>query len=455
MAQEEHVLIVDDDAGMRLFCLGTLRKAGFTVEEAVSAEAATEMLRSHHFGIVLTDLHLPGMDGLEFTRRVYAEGRDTDVIIMSADPSIDAAVSGLKMGAHDFLVKPLDGRALIGLVERLAERRSAMAQNLLARQEAESSCDCAGLIGTSRKMRELQQYLIKIGAKRFPVLITGESGTGKEMVARALHSCGPNKSRPFVPVDCGALTPNLIESELFGHVRGSYTGATQDRAGLFRTAGDGTVFLDEIGELPAEMQVKLLRVLQENEFRAVGSDVRIPLRARVVAATNRDLEAAIKEKQFRADLFYRLNVLAVKLAPLRTRKDDIVPLAQHFLSRHGDGNVLGLAAEATERLMSYDWPGNARELENCIRHAIAVTDGPWIEVRDFPYEVRASEIQAMQGRPLTYLEQVERRAILEVLESTSGQRVTAAKLLGIGKTTLYSKLKEYGIEDVADRAPVN
>jgi two-component system response regulator HydG len=285
------------------------------------------------------------------------------------------------------------------------------------------------------------------------VLIVGESGTGKEMVARAIHSYGPWKSRPFVPVDCAALTPSLIESELFGHVRGSFTGATQDRQGLFRTADDGTIFLDEIGELPLELQVKLLRVLQESEFRAVGSDVRIPLRARVIAATNRDLEAAIKNRTFRGDLFYRLNVLTAKLSPLRARKDDIAPLAQHFLARHGDNStpIAGFSPQAMQRLMAYDWPGNVRELENCVRHSLAVTSGPWIELKDLPREVRSAEPATAGGRSLTYLEDVERRAILDALDSTSGQRLSAAKLLGIGKTTLYSKLKQYGIEEAAEK----
>jgi two-component system response regulator HydG len=295
-------------------------------------------------------------------------------------------------------------------------------------------------------MQQLYRFLIKAAPKRCPVLLSGESGTGKEVAARAIHTLGPWKSRPFVPVDCGALTPTLIESELFGHVRGSFTGATQDRPGLFRTAADGTIFLDEIGELPLELQAKLLRVLQESEFRPVGSDTRIPLQARVIAATNRSLESAIREKQFRADLYYRLNVLSVELPPLRRRKEDLADLAQYFVARYAeaDARLAGISPAALARLVAHDWPGNVRELENSIRRALALAGGSVIEARDLPSQFR--EAPANPARALTRIEEAERRAIIQALESTRGHKSNAARLLGIGKTTLYSKLKEYEIE---------
>jgi two-component system response regulator HydG len=450
---DEAILVVDDEDAIRELCVSALQDEGFQVEEAASAQAALALLESKHIDIVLTDLRMAGMDGIELVRRIREGDRGADVVVMTGNATISTAVEAMKLGAYDYITKPFALDDLIGLVGRLVERRALLAENLLLREQLKGKDGFAGIVGTSPKMRDLYRYLLKIAPKKFPVLIVGESGTGKELVARAIHNYGPWKSRPFVPVDCGALTPTLIESELFGHVRGSFTGATQDRQGLFRTADDGTIFLDEIGELPAELQVKLLRVLQESEFRAVGSDARIPLRARVIAATNRDLEAAIKNRTFRGDLFYRLNVLTAKLAPLRARKEDIGPLAQHFLARHGDAStpIAGLSPQAMQRLMAYDWPGNVRELENCIRHALAVTSGPWIEWKDLPHEVRSAETAVPGARPLTYLEEVERRAILDALDSTSGQRLSAAKLLGIGKTTLYSKLKQYGIEEPAEK----
>jgi two-component system response regulator HydG len=449
--RDETILIVDDEEGIRELCATALEDAGFAVESAPSAQAALGILETRHIDIVLTDLRMSGMDGMELVRRIHESGQGTDVVLMTANATISTAVEAIKLGAYDYITKPFAIDDLIALMERLAERRALLMENRLLREQVKGQDGFGGMVGSSAKMRDLYRFLLRIAPKRYPVLVVGESGTGKELVARAIHAYGPWRTRPFVPVDCGALTPGLIESELFGHVRGSFTGATRDRPGLFRTADDGTIFLDEIGELPLELQVKLLRVLQESEFRAVGGDARIPLKARLVAATNRDLEVAIKNRTFRGDLYYRLNVLTVKLSPLRARKEDIAPLAQYFIARHGEGEpgVAGVSPAALERLTAYDWPGNVRELENCVRHALAVTAGPLIELRDLPHELRSMEPARANRRTLTYLEEVERRAILDVLDSTSGQRLSAAKLLGIGKTTLYSKLKEYGIEDGA------
>jgi two-component system response regulator HydG len=314
----------------------------------------------------------------------------------------------------------------------------------------------AGLSGASARMHKVYHLIAKVAVTRDPVLILGESGTGKELVARAIHSKGPWGDRPFVPIDCGALTPTLIESEMFGHVRGAFTGATHGRQGLLAAAGEGTVFLDEIVELPVELQSKLLRALQEREIKPLGSNERIPVKARIVAATNQDLEAAIKRGTFRKELYFRLNVVCIKLPPLRERREDIPGLVRFFLGKHKAdlGGIRGVSDEVMARLMRYDWPGNVRELENCIQRALALGSAPEIRVVDLPSNLLYLVAEPRHDpRTLATLQELEQRAILQALEATKGDRLRAAKLLGIGKTTIYRKLKEYGLEDVADSPP--
>jgi two-component system response regulator HydG len=305
-------------------------------------------------------------------------------------------------------------------------------------------------------MQKVYRLIAGVAVKRHPVLIVGESGTGKELVARAIHSKGPWRDRPFVPIDCGALTPTLIESEMFGHVRGAFTGATQGRQGLLAAAGEGTVFLDEIAELPVELQSKLLRALQEREIKPLGSNERIQMKARIVAATNQDIEAAIKRGIFRKELYFRLNVVSIKLPPLRERREDIPGLVRHFLEKHkaNESGITGVSDEVMARLISYDWPGNVRELENCIQRALALGTVPEIRMTDLPSNLLCSVSEPRQDQgTLTTLQELEQRAILEALKATKGDRLRAAKLLGIGKTTIYRKLKEYGLEDVAPPPP--
>jgi two-component system response regulator HydG len=443
-ARSEMILVVDDEEAVRELCVAAVQDAGFEACSAGSAREALELLETSKVDIVLSDLKMPGMDGIDLLRQLRRLEHDADAIIMTAHATIPTAVEATKLGAFDFVTKPFAIDDLLATIERLAERRRLTVDQRLLEERAEGGNGLGQLIGNSPAMQQTYRILLKVAPKHCPVLITGESGSGKELVARAIHAYSPWKDRPFVPVDCGALTPTLIESELFGHVRGAFTGATQDRPGLFRTAADGTIFLDEIGELPLELQAKLLRVLQESEFRAVGSDVRIPLKARVVAATNRNLEEAVREKQFRGDLFYRLNVISLKLPPLRNRKDDISGLAQHFVARYGDATGAGgVAPEALDCLLRHDWPGNVRELENCMRRALALADGPLIGVEDLPPELWTS---SAAPQAMTPIQDLERRAIVDALQTTRGHRANAAKLLGMGKTTLYSKLKEYGIE---------
>jgi DNA-binding NtrC family response regulator len=313
---------------------------------------------------------------------------------------------------------------------------------------ASAPVEFAGLVGTSERMKKIYRLVSKVALQRHPVLIMGESGTGKELVARAIHTHGPWRDKPFVPVDCGALPPTLIESELFGHVKGAFTGAAQSRQGLLAAAGSGTVFLDEIGELPIELQSRLLRALQEHEIRPLGSNERIRFEARIIAATNQDLEAGIKSGAFRKDLFFRLNVVSIKMPSLRDRKEDIPALARHFLARFDNNkSAMEISDEALGRLMSYDWPGNVRELENCIQRAVSLGSGTFIQMQDLPSAMLYHLARKSSSRQdMGTLQALEQQAIQEALRATGGDRVRAAKLLGIGKTTIYRKLKEYGID---------
>ncbi len=305
----------------------------------------------------------------------------------------------------------------------------------------------AGLVGGSPKMQKVYDLIVKVAPHRYPVLVLGESGTGKELVARAIHTIGPWRGEPFVPIDCGALSAQLIESELFGHVRGAFTGAHQSRTGLLVAAGSGTVFLDEIGELPVELQAKLLRALQEREIRPVGGNQRFPLEARVIAGTNQHLEGAITRGTFRKDLFFRLNVVNIKLPPLRERKNDLPALVLHFLRRYGESReaAAAISPEAMNRLLYYEWPGNVRELENCIQRATTVGVGREIQVQDLPSNLLYGVAPAPSRYTVRTLAEIERRAIVDALELTAGDRLRAARLLGIGKTTIYRKIKEYGL----------
>lgn len=320
----------------------------------------------------------------------------------------------------------------------------------IIREPLEEQQGFGGLIGTSESMEQVYRLILKVAPKRQPVLILGESGTGKELAARAIHAYSPWRESPFVPVDCGALTPTLIESELFGHVQGAFTGATHSRQGLLASAGEGMVFLDEIAELPVELQAKMLRALQEREIKPIGSNTPVRIEARIIAATNQDPKAAIKQGSFRKDLYYRLNVVSIKLPPLRDRKSDIPALVRSFIIRHGglEAGVNGVSPEAMARLMSYEWPGNVRELENCIQRAVALGSPPHIQVEDLPSSLLNYMASSSAGLEPVSLRELERRAILQALEVTGGDRLRAAKLLGIGKTTIYRKLKEYGLRTV-------
>ena len=437
-------------------CAEILKSEGFEAHVADSVSRALTILESAKVDVIVADVRAPGSTGLGLLKVIKQKSPGTEVMMMADSGSVSEAVEAIKMGAYDYITnidKPFKDDDLRNRLRQLMAKQQLASKNRQLQDDVRALQGFGRFIGASEVMRALYGLILKIAAKRHPVLILGESGTGKELVAHAIHAYSPWHDKPFVPIDCGALPPNLIESELFGHVRGAFTGADQTRPGLLASAQAGTAFLDEIGELHVGLQVKLLRALQEREFKAIGSNTPTRLEARILAATNRDLEAAVKEHTFRKDLYYRLNVVTVKLPPLRERKGDIPALVESFIDRHGgeEGVVTGMTHDALERLNTYNWPGNVRELENCIQHALALAPGPEIQVSDLPPSVvygTGNDSEADQT--VTSLQQVERRAILKALEETGGDRLRAAKLLGIGKTTIYRKLKEYGLDDATD-----
>lgn len=449
-AWADRVLVVDDEEDIRDLCSEALTDAGFEVETAPSVSEALTKLESAHFDMVLTDMMMPGVNGIELLRTIKGGDSDLDVVVMTGYATVATAVECLKLGAYDYLAKPFALDDLVHRVRQISEKRALTSENRLLRTQAPTHLGPAGMIGGSAQMQEVYRLLARLAIRNQPVLVTGESGTGKELAARALHELGPHAKEPFVAVDCGALSATLMDSELFGHRQGAFTGATQTRAGLLASAGRGTIFLDEIGELPIDLQAKLLRALQEKEYRPLGSNASQQFHARVVAATNRDLMQSIRQGRFRSDLYYRLNVLAVNLPPLRERKEDIPALVRRFLERAAmEDEIPTISAEAVECLRRYDWPGNIRELQNHVLRAMAVATGSVIRREHLAPELRSSvrepaKVLEPAAGPAT-LDDLERDAILRMLEATGGNRLTAARRLGIGKTTMYKKLKEYGL----------
>jgi DNA-binding NtrC family response regulator len=356
-------------------------------------------------------------------------------------------VEATRMGAADYVTKPFHIPDLRGKLDRVVRALEIDQENRVLREQLRTRPGFAGLIGLSPKMQRVYRLVEKVSQHNYPVLILGESGTGKELVARSIHFSGSRRNRPFVPVDCSALVPTLIESELFGYVKGAFTGAVQSRQGLMEAAGAGTLFLDEIGELPIDLQSKLLRALQEKEVKPVGSTDRIAISTRIIAAANRDLEGAVRQGHFRQDLFFRLNVVQIKLPPLRERKTDIPLIVNSFLEKFSepDGKPRTISQDAMARLIAYDWPGNVRELENAIERAVALGSGPILHVGDLPSNLHYNSGDRMpQNDEIVPLDELERRAIMRALHESGGDKLAAARLLGIGKTTLYRKLKQYG-----------
>src|ERR1700733_2807382 len=461
-----HVLVVDDDEEVRKACCQIAAGMGFAVVGAESATAAREILKQRRIDLLLLDLKLPGGGGLPLLEQVKALHPDTAVIVMTAFATVSSAGEARRIGAGDYLTKPFALEELTTVLERTAQQLELDVQSRLLRERLRTQQGMGGLVGRSPEMEKLYRILSKVAYSTHPVLILGERGTGKELVARSIHFNGPNAAKPFVPVDCGSLVPTLIESELFGHVKGAFTGASRAKEGLLASAEGGTVFLDEIGELPLDLQAKLLRALQEKEVRPVGSTTARPISARVLAATNRDLTGMVERGTFRKDLYFRLNVVNLRIPPLRDRRENIAPLAMHYLERmEKESGVVRTLSDSTLRVMSeYDWPGNVRELDNAIERACALSSGPVLHMGDLPTELQNLRLQqgptvhmeedvANQGQnagttigngEIVSIAEMEKHAILGTIRQLKGDKLRASKVLGIGKTTLYRKLKEYG-----------
>jgi two-component system response regulator HydG len=461
-----HLLVVDPDAAVRSACAEIAASLGYAVESTGDTGQARSLLRGHAADILLVDLS-PGLAagsnlGLELVSEVKLLYPETSVIAMTSSGSVNAAVEAMRCGASDYLTKPFAMDELSTVLDRAAQSHMTDTATRQLRERLRLSEGLGSMIGRSPEMEKIYRILSKVAQSSHPVLILGESGTGKELVARTIHAYGPNAQKPFLPVDCGSIVPTLIESELFGYVKGAFTGANRSKDGLLVSAEGGTVFLDEIGELSLDLQVKLLRALQEKEVRPVGANHRVPIKARIVAATNRDLAAMVEKGSFRKDLFYRLNVVNLRLPPLRDRREDIPLLAAHFLDRisREHGRKFTLSDEVLRTMMRHDWPGNVRELENAIERACALSSGPVLHLGDLPTQLQQQGLEAKRAATaagakaeeaeapeVKTLADLEREAILGAIRTLNGDKLQAAKLLGIGKTTLYRKLKEYGIAD--------
>ena len=457
------LLVVDDDEPLRKACVEIAASMGFLTASAGSVSEAMRAMELQHVDLVLLDLRLPGGGGLTLLAEISSRFPSAGVVVMTAFATVASAVEALRNGADNYLTKPFTVEGLTGVLLESTRRLHFDLESRLLRERMRTPRGMGSLIGTSVGMEKVYRILSKVAFSAHPVLILGESGTGKELVARSIHTGGSSTVRPFIAVDCSSLVPTLIESELFGHVKGAFTGASHARDGLLLSANEGTVFLDEIGELPPEMQSKLLRALQEKEVRPIGSSRTVPFTARVLAATNRDLIAMVAQGQFRKDLYFRLNVVNLRIPPLRERREDIPLLAQFFLEKveQERGRVYHFSGEALQLLVEYDWPGNVRELEHTVQRSCALSSGPVLHTVDLPTQLqdfraqRQEEVAAQatagaessgENRPaIISIAEMERQAILGTIRQLNGDKLMAAKLLGIGKTTLYRKLKEYGL----------
>jgi DNA-binding NtrC family response regulator len=448
-----HILVVDDELAQRELVSGFLRKQGFNVTPAENGEKALELFRHESFNLVLTDQKMPNMSGLDLLQAVRAVNPETAVVLMTAHGSIEAAVSSIKGGAIDYLTKPLNLDELLFRIRQVGERRSLFIENRELKETLQGLHRIEGIIGESGPMLDVISLVRRVAPSEATVLLRGESGTGKELIAKAIHFASPRASGSLVKVNCAALPENLLESELFGHEKGAFTGAVTSRQGRFELANGGTLFLDEIGDLPLHLQAKLLRVLQEREYEKVGSSRPVKVNVRILAASHRPLEALIKDGQLREDLYYRLNVVTILIPPLRERRSDLSLLIDHFLRRFAEKNgktIRGLTHEARDVLLRYDYPGNVRELENLIERAVVLTRDDVIGSDDLPLTVQDPEVDEEKGTNLTAtVEGVERRMIRDALARSDGVQTHAADLLGISERALRYKLIKYGFREEA------
>ena len=445
---KQNVLIVEDEELMRSILRQLLEEAGYDVFSADSAETAIEIFAANDIAVTLTDIKMAGRDGLALLDEIKAVDESAVVIIMTAYSSVDSAIAALRKGAYDYVTKPFVNDDLLKTIENAATQRQLFHENRLLKRELQKQYNFSEIVGKSDKLQHVFDLVNKVAGTNANVLISGESGTGKELIARSVHFNSSRSEKPFLAVNCGALPESLLESELFGHTKGSFTGAFADKKGLFRSVAGGTLFLDEVGEMPQTLQVKLLRALQEHEVTPVGSSATQKFDARIIAATNRNLEFEVAEGRFREDLFYRLNVIEIIMPPLRERREDIPLLVKHFIAKasqtqHSQSKTV--TKDAMKAIGSYDWPGNVRELENAVERAIILA-GDEIRLDDLPPKVRSNtagyETNDTNGFRQT-LDDMEKRYILEILKAVDEDKTKAANILGIDLSTLYRKLKRY------------
>jgi DNA-binding NtrC family response regulator len=449
----EKLLIVDDERSMCQFLSIMLRKEGYDIVAVSNGKKALEQVKAHRFDLVITDIKMSGMDGIELLGEIKKTDRSIPVIIMTAYASQKTAIEAVNNGAFHYLIKHAKNDEIKMVVRNALDMRRVKTENLLLKKQLKKSSDFKTIIGKSEEMAKVFGLVEKVADTDSTILVGGESGTGKELIARAIHFRSHRANNPFVSINCGALPENLLESELFGHVKGSFTGAIRDKEGLFKVAQGGTFFLDEVGETSPTIQVKLLRVLQEREIIPVGGTNPIKVDVRLIAATNADLEKAVNQERFRADLYYRLNVIPIYLPPLRKRKDDIPLLVQHFLKKFNENlkpeAQKSIAKAAMDVLIDYSWPGNVRELENVIERAVILEESQEIQVEALPEKLRSRDIgtpHLITDRTQVTLEELEKEYLLKVLEDTNWQKKRASAILGINASTLYRKIQRYGLD---------
>ncbi|HTY38550.1 MAG TPA: sigma-54 dependent transcriptional regulator [Bacteroidota bacterium] len=456
----EHILIVDDDNAFRIATVALLQDNGFSAHVASTASEAQRVFTPEKFDLVLTDLVMEGMNGLELLEWIKSRAPEIPVLMITGFGSVRTAVEAIRHGAYDYITKPCDNDELLIKIRRVLDERRKDRELLQLREELRGTYSFANIISQSESMKQVFKLVRQVADTDATVLVLGETGTGKEMLAKAIHYNSPRKAKPFVVITCSALTESLLESELFGHEKGAFTGAVRARVGKFEVASGGTVFLDEIGDIPLHLQTKLLRVLQEKEVERVGSNKPIPVDVRVIAATNKDLEGMTKNGQFREDLFYRLNVFPIHLPPLKQRVDDIPLLAAHFVHKHKDlagSRVLTFTPAALSSLMSHNWPGNVRELENVVRRAIIKAERNSISSVEIPGRDAASDVSTVAPEEVTlaspfkeYMKKIigeaESRYLVHVLEEHQGNVKVVAESMDLDRKTVYKKIEEYGID---------
>jgi two-component system, NtrC family, response regulator AtoC len=460
----KRILIVDDEENFRHMLSVILRKEGYEVETASNGEEGLQRVTLSPFDQVLCDIRMPHMDGLEFLRQTQRAGTDASIVMMSAYGTVDTAIEAMKLGAYDYISKPFKPDEIILTLKKAEERERLRKENEILRKEVKKEYSFENIISKNETMQKIFELIKKVAQYKSTILITGESGTGKELVARALHYNSDRSRNPFVPINCGAIPENLLESELFGHVKGAFTDAVRTKKGLFEEADGGTLFLDEIGELPSQLQVKLLRVLQNGEIRKVGESKSITIDVRIIAATVKDLVNEIREGRFREDLYYRLNVLPIHLPPLRDRREDIPLLVNHFIKKYNSSlskSVSSVDPKAMEALMTYQWHGNVRELENTIERAIVLADGQCLVSENLPNEIQTFQ-DVVPLQPFIEKEEysikkasnvLETNLIKKALKKTRGNHTHAARLLELSHRALLYKIKEYGIVENGSHSP--